>query len=277
MRTLYEWKRKPIPESTRPHNVRNRADQRRYTKLRRVVLKLRTKWPTWGRDKLYEFLSRRGVNVCRSMVGRIISELIREREVASCLSGKFAKKRNSNRSSRTHATPRPKEGLPSNEPGGVFQIDTTYYNIGSNRFIYQISAICTYSKLTVAHLFDAPNAENATYLLRKLLRRVPFKVQSVQTDRGSEFRAGFEQNCMRLELPFYVNHPHTPKQNAFIERFNRTVKDEFLSRDDLPFEDLKAMNKELDKYIKFFNTQRPHQGINNLTPIVLTQTHIAEQ
>ena len=136
VRTLYEWKRKPIPESTRPHNTRTRADQRRYKKLRDLVLKLRTKWPTWGRDKLYEFLTRRGVNVCRSMVGRIISELIKEREIASYFSGKFAKKRTSNRPSRTHATPRPKEGLPSNEPGGVVQIDTTHHNIGSNRFIF---------------------------------------------------------------------------------------------------------------------------------------------
>ena len=134
VRTLYEWKKKPIPESTRPHNVRNRADQRRYKKLRKIVLKLRTKWPTWGRVKLYEFLKRRGVNVYRSMVGRIISELIEEREVASYYSGKFARKRNNNRSSRTHAAPRPKEGLPSTEPGGVVQIDTTYFNIGSNRF-----------------------------------------------------------------------------------------------------------------------------------------------
>lgn len=277
VRTLYEWKKKPIPESTRPHNVRTRADQRRYKKLRNIVLKLRMKKPTWGRVKVHAVMERDGVKVCRSMVGRIISELIEEREVASYFSGKFAKKRNTNRSSRTHATPRPKEGLPSTEPGGVVQIDTTYYKLGSNRFIYQISGICTYSKLTVAHLFDAPNSENATYLLKKLLRRAPFNVQSVQTDQGSEFKGRFEHACMGRELPFYVNHPHTPKQNAFIERFNRTVKDEFLSRDDLPFDDLKAMNRELDKYIKSFNTQRPHQGINNLTPMEFIQQHLEAQ
>ena len=277
VRTLYSWEKKPIPESTRPHNVRTRADQRRYKNLRDRVLKLRLKHPTWGRVKLHAFMEKSGVNVYRSMVGRIISELIKEREIASYFSGKFAKKRTSNRPSRTHATPRPKEGLPSEEPGGVVQIDTTYYNIGSNRFIYQISAICTHSKLAVAHLFDAPNSKNATYLLKKLLRRAPFKVQSVQTDQGSEFRAGFELTCMGVELPFFVNHPHTPKQNAFIERFNRTIKDEFLSRDDLPFHDLKAMNRKLDRYIKFFNTQRPHQGINNLTPMEFIQQHLEAQ
>ena len=29
VRTLYPWKRKSVPESTRPHNVRTRAGQRR--------------------------------------------------------------------------------------------------------------------------------------------------------------------------------------------------------------------------------------------------------
>ena len=56
VRTLYEWKRKPIPESTRPHNVRTRADQEWYEEIKQKVLKLRTKRPNWGRVKLHEVM-----------------------------------------------------------------------------------------------------------------------------------------------------------------------------------------------------------------------------
>lgn len=268
--TLNRWRKRPAPVSTRPHNVRSREDQFQYDQLKARVLSLRKKYSSWGGLKIHGYLVLKGIKVSSAMVCRMISELIQEKEVKSYYSGKHAKKRSkSDKSCRPHAIPRPKEGLASNSPGEVVQIDTLFKRVlGTNRFVYQINAVCCYSKLSYSHVFSSITAKNATYLLKKLLRRAPFKVQAIQTDRGSEFRAEFEQACKDRNITHYVNDPHSPTQNAHVERFNKTVRDDFYYRDDLPLNNLKLLNRRLDHFSKFYKTRRPHQGINNITPMM---------
>ena len=273
VRTLYEWKRKPIPESTRPHNFRTRENQKEYDDLKELVLKLREKQNSWGGNKIHAFFKHFGnLTTSRSMVGRIISELIREKKIKSNYSETFAKKHTTNtkKAPRVYATPLSNE-LTSNAPGDIVQINTMYVHKGPNRFLYQINATCIYSKLSFSHVFEALTAKNAAYLLEKVLRRAPFEVRAVQTDQGTEFMAEFEQACKEKGITFYINEPHSPTQNAVVERFNKTVRDDFLSIDNLLLDDLKALNRHLDKFIAFFNTKRPHEGIDNLTPMMYFQ------
>ncbi len=277
--TLNRWRKQPEPKSTRPHTVRSREDQGLYDKLKEIVLSIRKKWQAWGGVKIQRFLKLQGITASSAMICRMISELIREKQIKSYYGSKFAKKRSkSDHSSRPHAIPRPEEGLPSETPGELVQIDTLFINVdGKNQFVYQINAICCYTKLTYCHTFRSISAKNARYLLKKLIRQAPFKVRAVQTDRGSEFRAEFEQACKDLGITHYVNDPHSPTQNAFVERFNKTVRDEFYSREDLPFNDLKRLNRRLDSYSKFYKTKRPHQGINNLTPMMHYENYLTSQ
>ena len=93
-----------------------------------------------------------------------------------------------------YATPR-SEGLTSNAPSEVVQIDTMDVHNGQNRFLYQINATCIYSKLSVAHVFEAHTVNNSAYLLKKLLQRVLFDVQAVQIDQGTGFMVEFEETC----------------------------------------------------------------------------------
>ena len=72
-------------------------------------------------------------------------------------------------------------------------------------------------------------------LFKKLLRRAPVEVWAVQTDQGTESMAEIEQACMNKGITFYVNEPYSPTQNAFVERFNKILRDDFLSIDILPF------------------------------------------
>ena len=57
-----------------------------------------------------------------------------------------------------------------------------------------------------------------------------------------------------------------PQTNGFVERFNRTLLDEFFRkafREKL-YDSVEALQKDLDRYLKFYNTERPHQGYRNL-------------
>ncbi|MBN1263029.1 MAG: transposase [Candidatus Pacebacteria bacterium] len=44
-------------------------------------------------------------------------------------------------------------------------------------------------------------------------------------------------------------YPRLVKVNAFIERFNRTIQEEFIKRNDEIYYDLKAFQVKLDKYL----------------------------
>ena len=57
-----------------------------------------------------------------------------------------------------------------------------------------------------------------------------------------------------------------PQTNGFIERFKRTVLDEFFRikfRQKL-YETVEDLQEDLDKWLHFYNNQRPHQGYRNM-------------
>ena len=212
-RTLYTWQKKPVPESTRPHNVRPRRNQECYDKLKKQVLKFRKKNKSWGGMKIHARFDGLDQAINRSMVCRIISELTREKKIKSFYSGTFAKPRTNEveTPSRHHAIPLP-DNLKSYAPGDVVQADTMYVRTPSNRFFYQVNAICIYSKLSFSHIFEAHTTKNSAYLLKKMLQNAPFEVRAVQTDQGTEIRGKFERTCKEEGRTFYFNDSGTPTQ-----------------------------------------------------------------
>ena len=60
-----------------------------------------------------------------------------------------------------------------------------------------------------------------------------------------------------------MKHPQT---NGFVERFNRTVLDEFFRkvfRQKL-YESVEALQQDLDEWLSYYNHERPHQGHRNI-------------
>ena len=59
--------------------------------------------------------------------------------------------------------------------------------------------------------------------------------------------------------------PYRPQTNGKIERFWRTIDDDFV--DGTIFTSQEELEEELFKYMIYYNEYRPHQGINGLKPI----------
>ncbi len=83
----------------------------------------------------------------------------------------------------------------------------------------------------------------------------------IQTDHGPEFGKWFVEQVKR-------HHRYTrigkPNDNAHIERFNRTLQEECL---DSILRNVDIINCALQKYLKYYNEQRLHLGIELKTPI----------
>lgn len=87
----------------------------------------------------------------------------------------------------------------------------------------------------------------------------------VRMDNGPEFvsvqLAGWaEQHGVELEFI----QPGKPTQNSYVERFNRTFRDEILNF--YVFSRLSEVRSIVDDWIKEYNEQRPHESLGNLTP-----------
>ena len=154
--------------------------------------------------------------------------------------------------------------------GFLIQIDTIviWWN-GMKRYI--ITAIDVFSKIAFAHFYKSASSYQAADFLLRLNYLFQDKIENIQTDNGSEFAKYFEKACSYLGINHYFSRTRTPKDNAQVERFNRTLKEQFLPGHFTP--DLHLATRELTEWIIHNDFERPHQSLNYLTPFEFHQKY----
>lgn len=70
--------------------------------------------------------------------------------------------------------------------------------------------------------------------------------------------------CEENDVEIRYIQPGKPNQNAFIERFNRTYRDEVLSA--YLFEDLDQVRQITWEWLREYNEERPHDALGNVPP-----------
>lgn len=94
---------------------------------------------------------------------------------------------------------------------------------------------------------------------------MPFPVKAIQVDGGSEFEAIFEEECQKRDIKLFVLPPRSPKLNGAVERAHRTHTEEFYEVTESSF-DLAELREELLEWERVYNTVRPHQALEYMTP-----------
>ena len=86
-------------------------------------------------------------------------------------------------------------------------------------------------------------------------------------DQGPQFAsAGFKTWCKRKNIRPRYGAVHRYGSIAVIERFLKSLKDEWLRRLMIPLR-FEVMRKELSVYTSWFNEHRPHQSLEERTPL----------
>ena len=95
----------------------------------------------------------------------------------------------------------------------------------------------------------------------------------VLTDNGKVFTGRFAQPpvevlfdriCRENGVDHILTAPRTPTTTGKIERFHRTLREDFNTRQ--IFRNLKTAQEALDEWVSYYNTQRPHQSLADATP-----------
>ncbi len=90
-----------------------------------------------------------------------------------------------------------------------------------------------------------------------------FNFLYVLTDNGSEFKKHFSNKLKELYLIHFRTYPRTPQMNTHIERFNRTIQEEFIDYHSYLLINPDDFNRKLIDYLIFYNTKKVHKAFQN--------------
>ena len=263
-RTLYRWqsalkKEKGKltaldPKSTAPKNKRKRIYSPEYIEK---VIKLRKEHPRLGKKKLAILC-----NVSESYAGRTILYL-KERGLLP----QNHKLSLHARTGKLHVYKKPKIKRKRRTKKRGMEIDTVVRFVnGTKRYI--LTAIDVERRFAFAGAYTNHSSLSAKDFLHKLMIVAPFDLTEIQTDNGSEFAHHFHSACEELNITHYHTYPRTPKMNAHIERFNRTISEDFIMVNRLLLAtDIHAFNEKLVDWLLWYNTERPHQSLGMMSPL----------
>lgn len=280
-RTLYGWRRllregngslaALNPGSRSPKNTRKRIwDERIIEEIRR----LRKEHPNLGKEKVHVFLSefcKKEQLKCPSerTIGRLISDdpqKMRRVPEEYTHFGKLKKRRKGPKRER-----KPK-GFEAKHPGHCGSFDTVEEHIhGSRRYVITFTDV--YSRFSFAWATTSHASKAAKEFFKLITMIFPYELEHILTDNGSEFAKEFDAEIRRLHKVHWHTYPRTPKMNAHVERFNRTLQEEFLNfHKPLLLEPDKCNDKMID-YLLWYNGQRPHWSLDLQSPIQFLSTN----
>jgi len=151
--------------------------------------------------------------------------------------------------------------------GDLIQIDTVVKFInGVKRYVH--TAIDVESDFTFALAYTTLSSTTSTDFMKRLIDVVPFTIKRVQTDNGLEFEKYFRNYLKNKSIIHFHNYPRCPKMNAFIERFNRTIQEDFINWHLMTLrDDINHFNRELMDWLLWYNTKRPHESLGMVSPL----------
>lgn len=149
---------------------------------------------------------------------------------------------------------------------GYLQMDSVTVYINREKHLF-MSVIDVYTKLALVVKVSSLSAINAKKVLIKFQDTCPYSIHTVQTDNGSEFLGSFHQYLEEQLIKHLFSYPRSPKTQAYVERFNRTIQEEFINRNDEIYYDLETFQVKLDNYLHWYNTKRPHYTLKYLSPV----------
>ena len=266
--------KKRIPKTTRkrewPFEIRQKIKQIRYNPIH----------PNLGPDKIHPLLK----TFCNEQnlkcpeirtITRIIADDPEKMRIFPQKISHFGRIKKAN---RKKVLRKPK-GIKPEYPGHLVALDTIEKFInGTRRYVITFEDI--YSRFAFAWATQSHASKAAEEFFELCLKVFPysFNFMCVLTDNGSEFKKHFSERLKELHLTHFHTYPKTPKMNAHVERFNRTIQDDWIDWHLSELIEPDVFNRNLMDYLIFYNTERVHHAFQNkLSPVQFMMQWQSEQ
>jgi len=264
--TLYDWKKQYeqsgkallslVPKKTRPKRVRRMTTDWR---LVQFIREFREQYGNIGREKIKIFLDEYAAELgIDSVSHRTITKVIKRRNLFFDPPKKHKRK---NKFSRDRTKKSPKVKAP-----GYVEMDSVVVYIDNIRHNF-MCCIDIYTKFAHVRKVKTLSSLQAKLTFQEFQKLSPHKIHTIQTDNGSEFFKIFHQYLEEQGIKHQFIYPKSPKINGVVERFNRTIQEEFINRNDEIYFDLDKFQVKLSGYLNWYNNKRPHASLGYLSPM----------
>lgn len=150
---------------------------------------------------------------------------------------------------------------------------------GNKKREYKISVIHMRTRLKYSEIHSTGSSKRAAEVLRRAVGRLP-PFFLVVTDNALVFtmayspyperKTTFERTVEALGLRHYRIKRRSPWQNGIIERSNRTDNEECFHQEEFTCSEHRRYRHRL--WEMYYNTERPHQGLDGASPLTVFQT-----
>jgi transposase InsO family protein len=153
-------------------------------------------------------------------------------------------------------------------PNQMWQSDIFSFRLGGKN-AYLIGFMDDYSRyLTGLGLYRSQTAEHVLETYRRAISEYGLP-KEVLTDNGRQYTnwrgtTRFERELKKDRVKHIKSRPHHPMTLGKIERFWKTILNEFLQR--AQFDSFEQALERVCFWAKYYNYKRPHQGIGGLCP-----------
>lgn len=179
---------------------------------------------------------------------------------------------------------KPKKRLPSRNPKPLVQpdapnlcwsLDFMWDNLTNGRAFRTLNVIDDFNRevlwIEVDTSLPSQRVERVLDMIAAERGSYP---DAIRSDNGSEFIAHTLADwAKKHEVLLDFIEPGKPAQNGYIERFNRTFRDEVL--DAYLFENLQQVRDIAEAWMLEYNYDRPHDSLGGLTPILYALEHMS--
>jgi len=236
--------------------ARDRQDSVEDVVLMNEIDRLYTKWPWYGSRRIREMLRReKGLQVNRKRIQRLMRRM--------GIAGVMPRPKTSRRCPEHRVYPYLLRGVEVSRPDQVWSTDITYVPVGSG-YMYLVAVMDWHTRYVLS--WELSNTLDSSFcveaLQASLLRGKP---EIFNTDQGSQFTAQAFTSVLRdAGIRISMDGRGRALDNVFVERLWRSVKDEDIYLH--AYETVPELFRGLIRYFRYYNEERPHQGLAYRTP-----------
>lgn len=131
-----------------------------------------------------------------------------------------------------------------------------------NKHLYQWTAIDECTRMRLVYASEEHTPENTVKFLKMLTKEFPFKIQTIQTDNGTEFtykyisdnrENPFDTELRKMGIKHILIPPRTPWHNGKVERSHRNDQRYFYDWE--TFRTTEELNQKLQEHLNWSNNK----------------------